>query len=196
MSSKLLHSVKAIKEFFDAGSVRYCLVGGLAVSVRVGERTTKDIDFAISVASEKQAEDTIRYLLDCGLKLETLLEHKNSGLMSTVRLKYIDGPNYFIDLLFSASGIEQEIVDLSSDVELLPGFYLPVATVPALLVMKLISADSERRPTDVADINLLVSSLTKEQDLSARELIKLVVSRGFNRGRDLEKMLNDKLAQV
>ena len=49
MSAKLLHSVKEMQKLFLQGGIKYCLVGGLAVSARVGERTAKDIDYAVTL---------------------------------------------------------------------------------------------------------------------------------------------------
>lgn len=196
MAIKLLRSLKEINKVLTNGEIKFCLVGGLAVSVRAFERTTKDIDFALAVANEQEAEKIVKYFITSGFKLETLLENKFNHSISTVRLKDFADTSYFIDLIFAASGIEQEVVAQSTEVEVLPDFYLPVATIPGLVVMKLISFDPEIRPTDGVDLNNLISAMSKSDEVKIRELIDLVNKRGYNRGKDLGKSLDLKIEAV
>jgi Nucleotidyl transferase AbiEii toxin, Type IV TA system len=46
----------------NAVGVRWALVGGLAVSARTIPRFTKDLDFAIAVASDSEAEEAVHRL--------------------------------------------------------------------------------------------------------------------------------------
>ena len=132
-------------------------------------------------------------MISCGLKVDSLLEHKQTKKLCTVRLKFVEGPKYYIDLLFSASGVEAEVVRTSTELELLPDFFLPVATVPSLLAMKLVSVDADRRPNDVADINTLITSLNSEEYAETIVLLETITKRGLNRGRDLKGMLEDRV---
>ncbi|HEX9033518.1 MAG TPA: nucleotidyl transferase AbiEii/AbiGii toxin family protein [Streptosporangiaceae bacterium] len=47
---------------FDALRVRWALIGGLAISVRSVPRFTKDLDFAVAVANDSEAEDVVHRL--------------------------------------------------------------------------------------------------------------------------------------
>ena len=52
---------KAVADL-DALKVRWTLVDGLAISVRSVPRFTKDLDFAVAVADDSEAEDVIHRL--------------------------------------------------------------------------------------------------------------------------------------
>ena len=52
---------KAVADL-DALKVRWALVGGLAISVRSVPRFTKDLDFAVAVANDSEAEDVVHRL--------------------------------------------------------------------------------------------------------------------------------------
>jgi hypothetical protein len=43
----------------DALEVRWALIGGLAISIRSVPRFTKDLDFAIAVADDSEAEGVV-----------------------------------------------------------------------------------------------------------------------------------------
>jgi hypothetical protein len=46
----------------DALRVRWALIGGLAISVRSVPRFTKDLDFAVAVADDSEAEGVVHRL--------------------------------------------------------------------------------------------------------------------------------------
>ncbi len=50
----------------NAVKARWALVGGLAVSARTIPRFTKDLDFAVAVASDGEAEDVVHRLRSRG----------------------------------------------------------------------------------------------------------------------------------
>lgn len=52
----------------------YALIGGLAVSFRAIERLTKDVDLAVVVENDQQAENVVRELCSLGYDIQTLLE--------------------------------------------------------------------------------------------------------------------------
>jgi len=52
---------KAVADL-DALRVRWALIGGLAISVRSAPRFTKDLDFAVAVADDSEAEDVVHRL--------------------------------------------------------------------------------------------------------------------------------------
>lgn len=124
-ASALSGAINHIVGWFTTGDIKYCLVGGLAVSFRTIERATRDIDFAISVASDLEAENLIRSLQQIGFAPVELLQRRDSNAISTVRLLSPQFQGIYLDLLFAASGIEGEVVQTATTIELLPGLQVP-----------------------------------------------------------------------
>lgn len=116
---------------------RHALVGGLAVSVRAEVRFTRDVDIAVAVADDSDAEALILLLRDGGYKAIASIEHDAVGRLSTVRLLSPHGVK--VALLFASSGIEHEIVARATDVELGSVGTVPVACAEELLAMKVLS---------------------------------------------------------
>jgi hypothetical protein len=88
--------------------VKYCIVGGFAVSYRAEPRLTRDIDITLSVTSDEEAEVIIRNISSTGLVAETVLENSVLGVISTVRLvNPSSSRKIYTDLLFRSCGIEE-----------------------------------------------------------------------------------------
>ena len=176
--------------------VRWALIGGVAVSVRAVPRTTLDLDLAVAVTNDREAEALVRSLIATGYRHEAFhLEHEHgSGRLAMVRLSA--GPPVPIDLLFASSGIEQELVDRAESLEALPGVVVPVALVEDLIALKVLSG----RIQDQADVAALLSAAPAEQRETtmqrAREMLALIHQRGFDRGRDLEHELGQIAARA
>jgi hypothetical protein len=167
------------------GRCKFALVGGLAVSVRVDARTTKDVDLAISVANDAQAEELVVKLQAMGYRVQTVVEQTAVARMATARLLHPDEDRVFVDLLFSSSGIEPEIVEQAEPMRVLSADDLPVAAIGDLLAMKVLSRDDRKRPQDWDDLRNL-SSVANETDLArARSSIHLIEQRGYQRNRNL-----------
>jgi hypothetical protein len=65
--------------------------------------------------------------------------------------------------------------------EVLPGVFLPVATLSHLLALKVLAG----RPKDQVDARSLIR-FARQGDLErAREALRLIDRRGFHRGKDL-----------
>lgn len=168
--------------------VRWALVGGLAVSARAEPRTTRDIDVAIAVASDPEAEEVVVRLRQRGYLEQELMEHRDAGRLATVRLIRRDAPEIYFDLLFASSGIEAEVVAEADLLEVLPGLYSPVATVGHLLAMKILALRKDRpqeRPQDFADIRELLRVATAEDVRRARTALETISRRGYDRGKEL-----------
>lgn len=170
----------------------FALVGGLAVSVRAEPRFTRDIDLAVAVTGDGAAEGLIRNLVARGYRVVAQVEHGAAARLATVRLlpPECDAEGVIVDLLFASSGIEPETVRDAESLEILGGILAPVATIPHLVVAKLLSRD-ERRPQDAADLEALRRVRRPEDIVSAMTLAGLVEERGFARGRDLRRLLRD-----
>lgn len=97
---------------------RFAMVGGLATSLRGEPRTTRDVDLAVAVASDAEAESLVRDLAARDYRIVTILEQEATGRLATVRLvSPIDGTTV-VDLMFASCGIEPEIVAAATIVEL------------------------------------------------------------------------------
>jgi len=179
----------AVKVLRDLRELGYgcALVGGLAVGVRARPRTTLDVDFAVAVESDAEAEGVAYELQRRGYYLYDVLEQKIAKRLATARFR-LDGGDIrvgSVDLLFASSGIEPEIVAAAEDVEILPNLRLPVARRGHLLALKVLSHEEQRRPQDRVDIMALLGVADEEDLRVAREAVALITSRNFHRDKDL-----------
>ena len=164
--------------------VKFALVGGVAVAARTEPRFTRDLDFAVSVQTDSEADSTVLRFRQLGYSVETVLENTARQRLSTVRLRR-SARSPIIDLLFAASGVEPEVVADAERVEITPGVAAPVARVGHLIAMKLVSRDAKRRPNDQQDLVSLAKVADEVEWSRAESSIELVIARGFDRGRDL-----------
>ena len=168
----------------------FALVGGLAVSARVEPRFTRDIDLAVVVTGDQEAEELVARLRQSGYEVVALVEQEATGRLATARLQRgADAPT--VDLLFASSGIESETVAESEPLAVLSDRPLPVARVPHLLAMKLLADDPIKRPQDRMDAVSLIRVATSDELERTVELLDLIAARGTNRGRDLAARLRD-----
>ena len=179
----------AVKVLRDLRELGYgcALVGGLAVGVRARPRTTLDVDFAVAVESDAEAEGVAYELQRRGYHLYDVLEQKIAKRLATARFR-LDGGDIkvgSVDLLFASSGIEPETVAAAEDVEILPNLMLPVARRGHLLALKVLSHEEQRRPQDRVDIMALLGVADEEDLRVAREAVALITSRNFHRDKDL-----------
>jgi predicted nucleotidyltransferase len=142
------------------------------------------------VRDDQQAEAVVRQLVDSGYRPGAVLEQYVAGRLATVRLVHRSRPDVVIDLLFASSGIEPEIVEQAEALEVLPGLVVPVANVGHLIAMKLLARDDRNRPADADDLKALSEIATADDWIVARDGVRLIVQRGFHRGRDLEAALS------
>lgn len=61
------------------------LVGGLAVSLRARQRYTKDIDVAVSVAADAEAERLVFDMQRAGFRILQTVDQEAKGLLATAR---------------------------------------------------------------------------------------------------------------
>jgi predicted nucleotidyltransferase len=161
----------------------WAVVGGLAVSARAEPRTTRDVDVAVAVDGDRQAEQVVSRLTARGYLIEAVLEHKLTGRMATVRLR-APGESLrgvLIDLFFASSGVEAEVVAAADLLELWPGMSVPVATTGHLLALKILAS----RPKDLEDFQWLLEEADAGELRRAHETLALITERGFDRDKDL-----------
>jgi predicted nucleotidyltransferase len=172
----------------NAIGARWALIGGLAVALRAEPRFTKDVDLAVAVKDDQEAEDLVNRLQVRGYALTTIMEQDYVNRLATARLvrPATGASSAFIDLLFANSGIEQEIVDSADRLEVLPDLVMPVATVGHLIALKVLAG----RHQDLTDLGYLIPAASDADLNEARMAVAKIEARGYNRGQDLTNDLN------
>jgi len=169
----------------------FALVGGLAVSVRSRERFTRDVDFVLAVSSDAEAEGTVLELQRAGYRLLRVIEHEATGALAIARFAHPadrPGRDPSVDLVFASTGIESEIVAAATDIEVVPGLQVPVASTGHLIAMKVLS-ERIGRERDRDDLRALVDAVDEDGVAVARAAVSLIEERGFHRGKDLGAIL-------
>ena len=178
--------VREVAAAFNARKIRYALVGGLAVSVRAEARFTRDVDWAVAVQGDAEAEAIVHGLVESGYVVVMTVEQDETERLATVRLlppgESLRG--VVADLLFASSGIEPELVAEADAVEILPGLVVPVAKVGHLIALKILSA-SLSRPQDAADLRALATVAAPADLELAKQALALIEARRFARGKRL-----------
>ena len=162
------------------------LVGGLAVSARANPRFTQDVDLAVAVAGDKEAEQVVRAFQSRGYSVFSVVEQQATGRLATARFipPGETDEGMVLDLLFASSGVEPELVEHADPIEVFSAVVVRVARAGHLLVLKLLS-ESDDRPQDRLDLVALQKSATDDDLKLAANALALVHERGFNRERDL-----------
>jgi predicted nucleotidyltransferase len=163
------------------------VVGGLAVSARTEPRFTRDVDVCVAADDDQAAERLVRSLQSSGYRVLALVEQEAAGRLAAVRLGVpgASDEGVLVDLLVASSGIEHEVVASAERMELFQGLDAPIATVPALIALKVLSRDDARRPQDRVDLVALLGVASPGHMASAGAFLALIDQRGFARGRDL-----------
>lgn len=176
--------LERVKQDLSDREVRWALIGGLAVGVWTEPRFTRDVDLAIDVESDQEAEELVHSLHSSGYRIAAVLEHAHSGRLATVRL-LSPYDSRLVDLLFASTGIESVIVEASRSVEVFEGVTAPVASIGHLIAMKVLARNDVDRPRDLQDLRGLLG-VASEHDLEvARAGLAKMSSTNHHRGRDL-----------
>ncbi|HXT88992.1 MAG TPA: hypothetical protein VN714_07015 [Trebonia sp.] len=70
----------------DAVDARWAIIGGLAVATRAAPRFTQDVDFAVSVADDTEAEEIVHRMSVRGYAVGMMLEQDYVHRLATIRL--------------------------------------------------------------------------------------------------------------
>ena len=175
----------------NALKVQWALIGGLAISVRSVPRFTKDLDFAVAVAGDPEAEDVVHRLGGRGYRPVEVLEQEYVERLSGVRLGH-GGSDVAVDLLFASSGIEGEVVSSATRLEVLPKLTAPVATTGHLIALKVLAG----RNQDLTDLEALIPGASAADLDVARNAVRLIQARGFNREQDVVADLDKLIADI
>ncbi len=186
---------RAVAVLNESG-LRWAVVGGLAVSARAEPRTTRDIDVAIAVVDDAEAEAVLFRLQVLGFTVVSVVEQPARKRLATARLTS-GAPSLsgvLVDLLFASSGIEPEVVSGAEMMEIVPSLTIPVARTGHLIALKALARNDRDRPQDLDDIRALLREATPADVAEARDAAALIESRGFARGRRLAEELSAVLA--
>jgi hypothetical protein len=195
--SRLESALRRLAGDLDELGRRWALVGGLAVSARAEPRFTRDVDVAVLVASDLDAERLVHSLQARGYRVRGVVEQEATRRLAAARLlgPGEDDGGVVIDTLFASSGIEPEIVSEAEALEVLPGCRVPVATLAHLVALKVLARNDVTRPMDRADLNALLRTTTSADLARTREALGLIAARGFQRGRRLDTELEQLLRE-
>jgi predicted nucleotidyltransferase len=188
----LVALVDIVRELTERGR-QFALVGGLAVSIRAEVRFTRDVDIAVAVNDDADAESLIFELKQSGYMPIVTVEHELRARLSTVRLLSTVGIK--VDLLFASCGIEPEIVQRATSVELKDSTRMPVASSEELIAMKILSM-TEQRLQDRMDVQRLIQFGVDLDMDRVRNNLALITERGYHRDQDLLSKLNLVLNQL
>jgi predicted nucleotidyltransferase len=175
---------------------RTALLGGLAVSAWVEPRFTRDVDLAVAVHTDAEAERLIQWLGQRGYRLLATVEQTATSRLATARL-LPPGETHegmIVDLLFASSGIEPEIVEAAEQIDIGARIPIRVARVGHLVALKLLAHDPVSRPQDAIDLKAMRALVDANEERRAREACDLIMKRGFERRRDLRALLEAYLA--
>jgi hypothetical protein len=172
--------------------VSHALIGGLAVSARAEPRFTRDVDLAVAVRDDQEAEALVFEFQRRGFRTLASVEQESTGRLATARLVVpMEAGGVLLDLLFASSGIEQEIAVSAEPLEVFPGLVMPVARAGHLIALKVLARDDRRRPQDLMDLLALLRSAPPEELERAHKALVQIQHRGCARGKDLLAELAD-----
>lgn len=180
--TKLERALAAAASDIAAEGKRFALVGGLAVSVRAEVRFTRDVDLAVAVDDDAEAESLVYALKVRGYTTIASVEHEAQARLATIRLRSPQGVK--VDLLFASSGIERETVERATVVPLPSVGALPIARAEELLSLKVLSMSDERLQDRIDARGLLRVNVDLDLDCVRRNL-RLIAERGYARRQDL-----------
>lgn len=162
--------------------------------MRVEPRFTRDIDLAVAVSDDADAEQLTSDLQAAGFSLQLSLEQQALQRLATVRLvppgERAEG--IIVDLLFASSGLESDICSAAEETAVAEDLVIPVARVGHLVAMKLLSR-ADHRPQDAVDLQALLTVLTPAERARAITAVERIERLGANRGKPLRKELDQLL---
>ncbi len=186
--SALGDALSSVATILGAADRNWALIGALAVSARTEPRFTRDVDAAVAVADDADAEAVVRRFFAQGYSVFSIVEQDAVKRLATARLSRQPSSgdaSVIVDLLFASSGIEPEVAQQAELIAVLTGIDVPVARAGHLLALKVLSR-SPARPQDSADIAALLQVLDAVERVRAIEAARLIAARGFARGKALE----------
>lgn len=171
----------------------FALVGGLAVSFRAEVRFTRDVDLAVVVKDDADFESLVFALRSSGYVVVATVEHTHKKRLATARLQSSVG--FVVDLMAASCGIEREVVERATVVDLPSIGQLPVARAEELLAMKILSMSARRLQDQIDARNLILFAENLDID-AVKDNLDRIIARGFDRSEDLHAKFVDVLASA
>jgi hypothetical protein len=198
---RLARALTRLESDLKALGLRWAAIGGLAVAARAEPRTTRDLDVAIAVLGDREAEKIVLAMRSRGYREvpnKAVMEQKDVGRLATVRLlvpgeEKEEGDEFeglVVDLMFASSGVEPEIVRSAEVMQVMPKVAVPVVRSGHLYALKILAG----RPKDQEDCQSLRRRMKPEDFEEARATLELIAERGFHRGKNLIVEFENSLA--
>ncbi len=198
---RLARALTRLESDLKVLGLRWAAIGGLAVAARAEPRTTRDLDVAIAVSGDREAEKIVLAMRSRGyfeVPNKGVMEQKDVGRLATVRLlvpgeEREEGDEFdglVVDLMFASSGVEPEIVRSAEVMQVMPRVAVPVVRSGHLYALKILAG----RPKDQEDCQSLRRRMKPEDFEEARATLKLIAERGFHRGKNLIVEFENSLA--
>ncbi|RIL08740.1 MAG: hypothetical protein DCC75_08160 [Proteobacteria bacterium] len=141
-SNRFTRALAALSKFFDAHSIGYCLIGGVAVQIRGQPRFTRDIDVTILVEIEREAELVDLILRTFSARLE---EAREFALQNKVILIEVEAVP--VDIGVGLTSFEHRAVRRAVREKLAKDLEVPVCLAEDLIIHKVLaSRDSDWPP--------------------------------------------------
>jgi len=174
-------ALQCIATDLDAHSVRWALVGGLALHAHGIERPYPDIDIAIDMADDAATATLVDALRARGHMVQRV-PHDKLGEIVLVHPRIAGAAplGVLVDLLPRACGFEAEIVAAARRMTVL-GVPIPVARIGHLVAFKVKALHDVQRARDRMDLRALLVSATSDERALAREALRLSTERGVLR---------------
>lgn len=152
-------TLRRMVALFDACSISYAVIGGIAIVARVRMRTTSDID-AMVAATGPQLDAVAKQASAFGFELDTSQpELAALGLLKLRPAGGADGPS--VDLLLPDNTFEMQLLGRATPVTM-AGLAVQVATAEDLLLLKLVA----NRNVDIEDIFTIKDGLGLSLDMA------------------------------
>lgn len=75
--SSVIAALRRVTTLLSQTKASYALVGGFAVAVRAEPRFTRDVDLAVSVTGDAQAESLVSMFRGHGYQVLAVVEHRS-----------------------------------------------------------------------------------------------------------------------
>jgi hypothetical protein len=122
--SALGDALSPVANILGSADRRWALVGALAVSARTEPRFTRDVDVAVAIADDADAEAVVRQFSAQGYSVFSIVEQAAMKRLATARLSRqppAGEASVIVDLLFASSGIEPEVAQQADSFAILAG---------------------------------------------------------------------------
>jgi hypothetical protein len=158
IAKSLIETLKQLSRVFNAGNIKFCLIGGLAVGILAKPRATEDIDLLVLISRED--EETIAKLFRDHFKViqdHDLMQFEKATIWRMIVEDTFTTESGFviIDMVFADNEIYREAVMDVITIQI-DNVDIPLVKPENLIAIKKLS----NRPQDLIDIEELQESIS------------------------------------